>query len=179
MRQPHTYIWRNHLYCSPEEAKLHQGGRQGRGRSLPSPDAASPNCQTTNNIKKKKKWNVRGGIMETVKQCSARLNRPWRCAALKVSRCREGEHRKTSPLVDWLAQRGRHNEKRMLPLHDKNCGQSIVWASGRRNRENIVFWGWRLRALLGLYELPWSTERQARRVGRGTDRHGAHSLAGA
>ena len=36
-------------------------------------------------IKEEKSENVRGGIMETVKQCSARLNEPRRCASPKVA----------------------------------------------------------------------------------------------
>ena len=45
--------------------------------------------------------NITEGITETVKQCCARSNEPRRCDTPKVARCRDGLHRKTSPLVDW------------------------------------------------------------------------------
>lgn len=38
--------------------------------------------------------------METATQCSARLNEPRISAAPKVVQRRDGQHRKTSPLLD-------------------------------------------------------------------------------
>ena len=75
--------------------------RQDRGRPpLMRPPKPPDNKEEGKNIRGNKSENVKRGIMETMKQCSARLNEPRRCAAPKVARRRDGQLRKTSLLVD-------------------------------------------------------------------------------
>ena len=77
------------------KSKAASRGRQDRGRPSLMQPAQTARQQRGGEKRENKSENIKGRITDTVKQCSARLNEPRRCAAPKLARCRDGQQQKT------------------------------------------------------------------------------------